>query len=131
VTEALGRGDFYLLWDEWNAYLTSLEIYTAQAAEADCWVYQTFDTYEIALSWPDLLERYLAHLAQRKPASYRALVADGRFGRALNGQLDRSERAIQRAAKYDCVRRGRREVSEAEARYATAYSALRRRARRP
>lgn len=128
VTAALGQGDFYLLWDEWNAYLTSLEISTAQAVQTNCWMTITFDTYETALSWPDLIERYLHVLETTKPALYKALVADGRFGAALRYQLDRSERAIGNAAKHDCVRRGIDEVVAAEAAYGPAYSKLRARA---
>ena len=131
VSAALGQSDSYLLWDEWNAYLMSLEITMAQAAEADCWVYLTVDTYEIALSWPDILERYLAVVQAQQPARYRALTRDGRFRRALALQLDRSERGIAQAAKHDCVRRPRRDVADAEARYAAAYVALRCRARLP
>lgn len=131
VTEALGHGDFYLVWDEWNAYLTMLEIYTAQAAQADCWVYLTFDTYEVALSWPDLVHRYLWVLEQKYPQLYHLLTADGRFAKALHEQLDRSERAIGRAAKYPCVRRALPEVVAAEAQYTAVYGKLRSRTRKP
>ncbi len=131
VTTALGRGDFYLLWDEWNAYLTSLEIYTAQAAQANCWVYMTFDSYETALSWPDLIHRYLEVLKTNKAAAYRKLTADGRFGKALTHQLDRSETAISAAAKHECVRRPLPEVVAAERTYVAVYGKLRARAKNP
>lgn len=131
TSQSIGQGDFYLLWDEWNAYLTSLEFATAQAAQNQCWVLVTYDTYETAVFWPSLVARYLDVLEQRFPAAARALKADGRLGKALAFQLDRSERSIAAAAKYECLRFAVDNVASTEATYAAAYTALRKRAARP